>query len=214
MLPHHHAYVFVGHLTSFKEFIQPELKALTGHLDFNNSDAWLGEFHSLSIEDSRAIKSASRTKKIVIAKFSSATVSAQNALLKTLEEPAQNVKIFLIVPNVKILLPTVLSRVVVLNDIEEIKLDNNVDLSEVATFLQSSVADRLLQIEKWKKDDSEINKIRTIKIVEGVEFYLWQRKTFDNLKVILNIKKYLYDQSFNFRLTLIYLALALPPKLS
>ncbi len=214
MLTHHHAYVFVGDLTSCQEFIQPKLKDLIGHLDFNNGDTWVGEFHSLTIEDSRAIRLASRTKKILMVKFSSATVSAQNALLKTLEEPAQNVKIFLIVPNIKILLPTILSRVVVLNNTQEIKLSTKVDSSEVTTFLQSSVAERLLQIEKWKKEDSEVNKIRTIKIVEEVEMYLWQQKIFSNLAVILNIKKYLYDQSFNFRLTLVYLALALPPKLS
>ncbi|MEX0910447.1 MAG: hypothetical protein WDZ73_01695 [Candidatus Paceibacterota bacterium] len=215
MLLDHHAYIHVGSLSLLKSFLQPHLKLVTGGVNFNHPAVWVGEFELLTAENSRAIKTASRVKKILIIKFNSATAAAQNALLKTLEEPASGVKLFLIVPNVKILLPTILSRLEILHtNLKSSSDDLDPNSPEAILFLQASVADRLLLIDKWKKDEPEINKIRTRKIVEQVELYLWRQETFTNLGVILNIKKYLYDHALNFRLTLVYLALALPSKLS
>lgn len=56
----------------------------------------------------------SRYKIIVIDNFHETTEEGQNALLKTLEEPPEYLKIFLVSHNMKKILPTILSRVRIL----------------------------------------------------------------------------------------------------
>lgn len=75
------------------------------------------EKESVGIEDIRKIQQKiflkpikSKTKAIVIQKAQSLTPEAQNALLKTLEEPPQNTLIILALENQNLLLPTILSR--------------------------------------------------------------------------------------------------------
>ncbi len=78
---------------------------------------------TISVDDIRtqingnvAIKPYSSPKKIYIMnEGEKMTVQAQNALLKTLEEPPEYVVILILTTNVNSLLPTILSRCVVLN---------------------------------------------------------------------------------------------------
>ena len=63
-----------------------------------------------------AIKPYSGPKKIyIVSEGEKMTVQAQNALLKTLEEPPEYAVILILTDNVNTLLPTILSRCVVLN---------------------------------------------------------------------------------------------------
>ncbi|MCH5248678.1 MAG: DNA polymerase III subunit delta [Lachnospiraceae bacterium] len=79
--------------------------------------------NTISVEDIRAqinndivIKPYSSPRKIyIINEGEKMTVQAQNALLKTLEEPPEYAVILVLTSNVDTLLPTVLSRCVVLN---------------------------------------------------------------------------------------------------
>lgn len=79
--------------------------------------------NTIGVEDIRgqinsgvAIKPYSGPKKIyVISEAEKMTVQAQNALLKTLEEPPGYAVILLLVTNVDSLLPTILSRCILLN---------------------------------------------------------------------------------------------------
>ncbi|HLD01475.1 MAG TPA: hypothetical protein VJC10_01235 [Patescibacteria group bacterium] len=52
----------------------------------------------------------SKTKAVVILDAQNLTIQAQNALLKTLEEPPNNTIIVLVAPTIEVFLPTVLSR--------------------------------------------------------------------------------------------------------
>lgn len=79
--------------------------------------------NTISVEDIRAqinndivIKPYSSPRKVyIINEGEKMTVQAQNALLKTLEEPPEYAVILILTSNVDTLLPTVLSRCVVLN---------------------------------------------------------------------------------------------------
>ncbi|MDE6662351.1 MAG: DNA polymerase III subunit delta [Lachnospiraceae bacterium] len=79
--------------------------------------------NTISVEDIRAqinndivIKPYSSPRKIyIINEGEKMTVQAQNALLKTLEEPPEYAVILILTSNVDTLLPTILSRCVVLN---------------------------------------------------------------------------------------------------
>lgn len=78
---------------------------------------------TIGVEDIRrqinsdvVIKPYSGPKKIyIISEGEKMTVQAQNALLKTLEEPPEYAVILILTTNVDVLLPTILSRCVVLN---------------------------------------------------------------------------------------------------
>lgn len=79
--------------------------------------------NTISVEDIRsqvnndvAIKPySSKYKVYIINEADKMTVQAQNAILKTLEEPPAYVVILMLVSNVQVLLPTILSRCVTLN---------------------------------------------------------------------------------------------------
>ncbi|MBR3807066.1 MAG: DNA polymerase III subunit delta, partial [Lachnospiraceae bacterium] len=79
--------------------------------------------NSIGVDDIRiqvandvAIKPYSGPKKIyIINEGEKMTVAAQNALLKTLEEPPAYTVIFILTTNVETLLPTIVSRCVVLS---------------------------------------------------------------------------------------------------
>lgn len=138
-----HAYIINGEKSSGKEFIAKvfsmalqcekggdnpcqECHSCKQALSGNHPDI-IRVIHekpgTISVEDIRAqvnndvvIKPYSSPYKIyLINEAEKMTVQAQNAILKTLEEPPEYVVILLLTTNVDVLLPTILSRCVVLN---------------------------------------------------------------------------------------------------
>lgn len=138
-----HAYIINGEKSSGKEFIAKvfsmalqcekegdnpcqECHSCKQALSSNHPDI-IKVIHekpgTISVEDIRAqvnndvvIKPYSSPYKIyLINEAEKMTVQAQNAILKTLEEPPEYVVILLLTTNVDVLLPTILSRCVVLN---------------------------------------------------------------------------------------------------
>lgn len=138
-----HAYIINGERSSGKEFIA-KVFAMTLQCEEGGAQA-CGECHSckqalsknhpdiiyvshdkpntIGVEDIRmqinndiGIKPYSAPKKIYIMnEGEKMTVQAQNALLKTLEEPPEYAVILILTTNIDSLLPTILSRCVVLN---------------------------------------------------------------------------------------------------
>ena len=138
-----HAYIISGEKSSGKEFVarvfsmalqcergetEPcqECHSCRQALSDNHPDI-IRVFHekpnTISVDDIRrqvnndvAIKPYSSAHKIyIINEAEKMTVQAQNALLKTLEEPPSYAVIILLVSSLNTLLPTILSRCVVLN---------------------------------------------------------------------------------------------------
>jgi len=138
-----HAYIIHGEKSSGKEFIarvfgmalqcekggvEPcnECRSCKQALSKNQPDIIYVTHekpNTISVEDIRAqvnndvgIKPySSKWKVYIINEAEKMTVQAQNAILKTLEEPPAYVVILLLVSNLQTLLPTILSRCVVLN---------------------------------------------------------------------------------------------------
>lgn len=99
----------------------------------------------------------SHTKAVVIKEAQTLTIEAQNALLKTLEEPPEHTIIILLVStNVEALLPTVISRcqVIQLPTTNPELLKDEVELmaQQLAVFLENGVGERLVLAEKVTKD--------------------------------------------------------------
>jgi DNA polymerase III delta prime subunit len=116
---------------------------------------------SIGIEDIRAMQqklylstTAGKKKAITLFHAETLTVEAQNALLKTLEEPPGHALIFLLAADKSNLLPTVLSRCTV------IELANKQDGSSARgdanlTLLEGSIKEALALAEKAKtKEDA------------------------------------------------------------
>lgn len=138
-----HAYIINGEKSSGKEFISKvfamALQCEKGGVDpcqechsckqalSNNQPDIIRVVHekpnTISVDDIRAqvnndvaIKPYSSPRKVyIVNEAEKMTVQAQNALLKTLEEPPEYAVILLLTANVNSLLPTILSRCVVLN---------------------------------------------------------------------------------------------------
>ncbi len=138
-----HAYIINGEKSSGKEFVarvfamalqceedgvEPceRCRSCKQALSFNHPDIIYVRHekpNTISVDDIRTqinndvdIKPYSRPFKIyVVGEAEKMTVQAQNAILKTLEEPPEYAVILLLTANVNSLLPTILSRCVVLN---------------------------------------------------------------------------------------------------
>lgn len=215
MVLNHHSYVYVNEdSTPLLELLQSNFSDL--FIDnLNHPDLWIRNYTTFSIEDSRDLKKFNQTKaslnnKIALISANSITAEAQQSLLKVLEEPYPGVMIFLVLPNINLLLPTIISRVEIL----EIENKSIVKNKEALHFLSLSISERLLLLEEWRKKDVAENRLWATGLLNGIEMYIKNNNINNGLLSILNIKKYISDQSFSFRLAFLYLALALPEKLS
>lgn len=111
----------------------------------------------MGIDEVRAlIKEANLTplaaeERVFIIAYSDMTTEAQNALLKTLEEPSRTSRFYIVIEREEKLLPTLRSRLVLLE--EEIQTDSA--RKEFETFLAASYGERLKAIGEraTKKDD-------------------------------------------------------------
>ncbi|HEY4484073.1 MAG TPA: hypothetical protein VI752_02790 [Candidatus Paceibacterota bacterium] len=215
MVLNHHSYVYVNEdSTPLLELLQSNFSDL--FIDnLNHPDLWIRNYTTFTIEDSRDLKKFNQTKaslnnKIALISANSITAEAQQSLLKVLEEPYPGVMIFLVLPNINLLLPTIMSRVEIL----EIENKSMVKNKEALHFLSLSISERLLLLEEWRKKDVAENRLWATGLLNGIEMYIKNNNINNGLLSILNIKKYISDQSFSFRLAFLYLALALPEKLS
>ena len=95
-----------------------------------------------TICDTAYIKPYGTGKKVYLVENASLmNVQAQNALLKTLEEPPEYVVILLLAPNAETFLPTVLSRAVKINLAEEKTPEDNEGTAELLEGLGRVLAD-------------------------------------------------------------------------
>ncbi len=86
------------------------------------------------------------------------TTEAQNALLKSLEEPGTKTQFILTAPNEKTLLPTIISRssIIYLDDaIEGDETDTEEEIQKINNFLKKDLVTKFLKIEKIIEKDKK-----------------------------------------------------------
>ncbi len=176
---------------------------------------------SIGIEEIRnlehwlSLKPFQEKKKIVFIKEAQRlTIEAQNALLKTLEEPPPDSFIILTAPNRFLLLPTIISRCQIseLPATTEISLDAQ-ERQRLAEFLQQlrqvSIGERFNLLEK-----EDIYKERLMAILWLDKLTLVAREKLPSslavLKKILETKKFIAANA-NLRLALEVFLIVLPP---
>lgn len=120
----YHAYLLVGDRISWQEILERELKR---NLKIDNlsahPDIFWQSYDSFGIKDSHVLiekesrKSFSGGGRFFILEINSATPEAQNALLKTFEEPIPNTHFFVIARSAETFLPTVCSRMQIITHV-------------------------------------------------------------------------------------------------
>ncbi|MGB2580434.1 MAG: hypothetical protein WBC83_01960 [Minisyncoccia bacterium] len=173
----HHAHVIEGAY----DIVAPAITvAIAKHLGIDaqgNPDFVVQHHESFGVDEARSLKSAQArsgfgsSRKIFVIGTKSFTREAQNALLKTFEEPTAGTHFFIILPRAEALLPTLLSRVLVVSG----KIEYEDDAKALAEkFINTSLEERFAMAKKLAEK----------KIGETVDRELF-RRMFDHIERIL-----------------------------
>jgi hypothetical protein len=155
----HHAYLLEGDPERLARDIESLLEKKHGIAAKGNPDFSRTIYPAFGIDESRAlaetaIKKANLQggKKIYIIAALSITREAENALLKTLEEPIENSHFFFIVPDASRLASTLRSRFMMLGGTSRISEER---LKEAELFLASDIGKRLEMVKSITEADDE-----------------------------------------------------------
>lgn len=209
----HHAYFihsFKDGAHKLKEFLKKEF-----HIDHSqNPDFYHEKFEVLGIDESRKIKEihlsksfVEGNKKIFIIEASGMTHEAQNSLLKVFEEPHEHSHFFLIMPSIDVLLPTLRSRLLILD-----KQENEDASTEAVKFLKLSKKDKIAFVDELAKkiSDEEATKSDALQFLAELESVLHKNgveKNSNALKAIMKARDYMNDRSPSTKQLLEYVAL-------
>ncbi|HAS84563.1 MAG TPA: hypothetical protein DCS23_00600 [Candidatus Yonathbacteria bacterium] len=176
----HHAHVIVGAYDT----VSPALvSALAKHLNIEtkgNPDLMERFYETLGIDEARELKDAQTragfdgARKIFIIGADSFTHQAQNALLKTFEEPTAGTHFFIILPHAEMLLPTLLSRVLVVTG-NVVNTDETKILAE--KFIETNLEGRFAIAKKMaeKKAGETVDRELFRRILDHIERILYTR---------------------------------------
>jgi len=215
----HHAYIIEGEkeiiVSDIKTFLEENLKISTK----GNPDFLYYSFDTFGIDEVRNIKhlhsqkTLSSERKIFVVTSSVITIEAQNALLKILEEPLLNTHFFIILPDIKNLAQTLISRVVILRGARQ-KIPD-----DIKNFLNSSISSRLECVRKISQEKDRDSALLLLDIVEE-SLFSHIKKNVEKLEEytfifneISNCREYLRGRSPSIKLILEHISLILPTSL-
>lgn len=189
----HHAYLIEGKkeeiIPDILKFLESIKIKTIGNPDFvqiNQDSFKITNARILKIESiekgiSNNLPTGQAGKKVYIISINSFLIDAQNTLLKMFEEPIENTLFFLIVPDIAIILPTLLSRFYLIKTKNE---DRN-ELKKAKEFINMSLSNRIIFIKdlvskKDEEDDLEniINdstRTNALKFLNAIEIVLHQK---------------------------------------
>jgi DNA polymerase III delta prime subunit len=176
----HHANIIVGE-QDCRDFV---FSVLEKNLNFHikaNPDFLLLESESFGIDDARNLKKWASGKpligeiKVYFVITKSITHEAQNALLKVLEEPPAGTYLFISLENLGGLLPTFISRVMVLTPAAPKKIKETTESIE-SKFLHSNINKKLSIIRSLSKNGDKTPMREFIKSLEGISYKNYARK--------------------------------------
>ncbi len=151
-------------------------------------DPLAGEVNSIGIEDLREIMSeiSLRTegiKLLLIKSSEKMTVDAQNFMLKTLEEPYDNLVIVLLTSNPEAFLATILSRVLIISS------QNQEEKKHFESFYSLNFADRIELIDKLANSRPDSVMFLENLLRESVNRRIGLAKMEEIIKVMKGIKR-------------------------
>jgi DNA polymerase III delta prime subunit len=206
-----------------------KMKNPSTKLGASNPDIVILRYGLFSVDDARRVLDVAASApfvgdyKVIIIAASRAYHEAQNALLKLFEEPPRETYIFLILPTLGGLLPTLRSRVQILNDGFTKPI-----IPEVAKeFLEANKEKRTALIKKLAsgKDEEErrFKRDEAIAIVNGIEMAAYKKFKKRSVRQLTDaallsditiLRSYLHDRSAPVKMILEHLSLVIPEKFS
>ena len=216
----HHAYIIEGDTKvvtlELLSFLEHELRVPAK----GNPDFWHREFDAFGISDAHALKEIQTRKgvgggkKFFVFSFLNITEEAQNALLKMFEEPTEGTHFFAITPSLARIVPTLLSRVVVISTAYAPK-SGDISLEKMTEqFLRYSPSKRILLVQGIIK---EKDKNAAREFLNSLDVALWQNSkngrredAVRGTKEVMQARKNLSTRSPSVKLILEHLSLVLP----
>ena len=220
-----HAYVVGGARANARAHIE-SLLAPFDIIKPGNPDYMVTEHVAFTIDDARNLRawqtmtSSSGGKKVFVVYTDFINDQAQDALLKTLEEPVEGTHIIFAVPKPETLLPTLLSRVRIVIS-KEMSGEEVFAEKEIKSFLNMNVADRIAFVGKMaeKGDDDDASaqvREKALAFIDALEKYLsarlldtTQMSDRNKLEGILKLKRYLFTSGASVKMILEHLAITL-----
>ncbi len=152
----HHAYLLIGRREEAEKRLHEVFSEQSLTL-IGSPDYFVFKEATFGIEQARAlgtlaIRKAFVDKKVFFLAPETITAEAQNALLKTFEEPIADSHFFLVVSDPQVVLPTLRSRMRILHVQSE-----TLDMSEAERFLSSSLKERLNFTKKFVDGEKNLS---------------------------------------------------------
>lgn len=200
----HHAILLVGMAEEADSYI----RSLCSDLDIkiaNNPDFFAFRTDTFGIDEARQLKSLSINKtvtgrKIFFISPVRMTLEAQNALLKTFEDPPSSTHFFLVTREEALILPTLRSRMKVMHLSQGLTLESQ----DAKKFLSLSVKDRLLFAKKFVAEEKNL----VIFLDSLLSLLRTQDRKQKSIKAIYNIRR-IVNESVSSRLVIEHLSLVL-----
>jgi DNA polymerase III delta prime subunit len=189
-----HAYLIIG---TDPKILQAKIDELADNLNRPTL-----EFPIKKIEEVRNLSRFTKLKVqsptiILIRSIEEATLEAENAFLKNLEEPQENISYILTANSEYKILPTIISRCQVI----KLKIKNSEKIESVKEFLGLTISQRLSAIDKIKDRSDALNFVSQLLLsahnlllvstenpkIEVIEFLKVAQKAFNNLKANGNV---------------------------
>lgn len=210
-----HANLVVGNRRRNLEELRASL-ASQGIAAAGNPDFLLFEGEQFLTADAESVirsvssKSLSGSRFVVIS-ADRVAADVQNVLLKTLEEPQPGTSFFLLLPDAAQVIPTVLSRVRVIEG-DRSAGDSRLDVGD---FLAKGLPERFAYVETWtkaKKDEDNASKGEVLAFIAALEAALWSGGSRDEelFRDIRTMRGYAAIRGASHRVILDYLAMIAP----
>ena len=165
-----------------------------------NPDVYVREYAGFGVDEARelAVRASSRAiaggRRTFVIVTPGMTGEAQNALLKTLEEPSGDALFFIVIPSPMSLLPTLRSRA----QIVRLGSDTGVSPVDAAAFVKAAPAKRLELLKPLleKDDDDKRDLAGTIQFLSALERELSDdlKKNPESLEAVYRARKYIGDK--------------------
>lgn len=198
----HHAYLLVGNKKVAQEFVLSLFEAngikLTGSPDF-----FLFTESLLGIDEARriaeqAIRRAFTGKKVFFLAPDKITLEAQNALLKTFEEPIADTHFFLVVREENLVIPTLRSRM------QKINVQHSVFNKRAGEFLKLGIKDRFNFVKKFVDGEQNLSAF-----LDELLLVLRKNQETEKVEKVYKVRLVSDDRGASSRLILEHLSLVL-----
>ena len=207
----HHANLLVGTPEEAESYLRSFCRSLGIELP-NNPDFFAFKMETFGIDEARELKLLSARKAVVGRKIffilpTRLTLEAQNALLKTFEDPFPLTFFFLSVREEGLIVPTLRSRMQTVHVRYGGRYGGNASVSaEAEKFLSLSIKDRLLFAKKFADEEKSLPVF-----LDDLLFLLRrQGRRGKSLENVYNIRCFVGDSLVSPRLIIEHLSLILP----